>query len=294
MPSWGEAKLAGYDSESLDALYRKAARGLPAGASYRDVLARMRAQGGVADSPAAQAGEGGGGKPPKDTAAAPQPDGPRKPNENEGNGIIDTAKAREHRAMCREILENGNAAQRYEALQAWEGHGYESWMDDQVRAEILKHDATWVRGGASPAIDIESGARPMEKEMACAESLSAVGFKVTFRATRAASKMRTSNLYILENGEDIAWEMKQPTGNGRQTISHQFEEAAGQSDRLIIDATAFQQGSRWSDGDALAKECEKLIRYHFKDSEGNAMRFSEVLIVEDANEAVSIRRIIRV
>ncbi|MDD6373128.1 MAG: hypothetical protein PUF97_01330, partial [Bifidobacteriaceae bacterium] len=219
VPSWGEAKLAGYDPRRLDALYRRAKAGLPDGASYRDVLSRMRAQGGVTDSPAAQAGSGGGGKPPKPpkaTAAAPEPDEPRKSG-NKAGGIIDAAKASEHRAMCREILEKGNATRRYEALPAGEVHGYESWMDDQVRAETLKHDATWVRGGVSPGIDIEPGARPMEKEKACAERLSAAGFKVTFRATRAASKMRTSDLYILENGKEIAWEMKQPTGNGRQT-----------------------------------------------------------------------------
>ncbi|MEJ5921788.1 hypothetical protein [Bifidobacterium thermophilum] len=55
VPSWGEARLSGYDPEKLDALYKEAARGLPAGASYRDVLSRMRAQGGVADSPAGSA-----------------------------------------------------------------------------------------------------------------------------------------------------------------------------------------------------------------------------------------------
>lgn len=50
VPSWGEARLAGYDPEKLDALYKDAARGLPAGASYRDALARMREAGGVSDS----------------------------------------------------------------------------------------------------------------------------------------------------------------------------------------------------------------------------------------------------
>lgn len=257
MPTWGEAKLSGYDFEKLDALYQRAKAQASAGASYRDVFSRMCANGGVTDSPAMPGGGGGKPpKPPKGTAtASPEPDEPRK-SWNKAGGIIDAAKAREHRAVCREILEKGNAARRYEALPAGEVHGYESWMDGQVRAETLKHDATWVRGGVSPGIDIESGARPMEKEMACVESLSAAGFKVTFRATRAASKMRTSDLYILENGKEIAWEMKQPTGNGRQTISHQFEEAAGQSDRLIIDATAFQQGSNG----AMAMLLPKSVR----------------------------------
>ena len=71
VPSWGEAKLSGYDPEGLDALYRRAKAGLPDGASYREILSRMRAQGGVTDSPATQAGSGGGKppKPPKASAA---------------------------------------------------------------------------------------------------------------------------------------------------------------------------------------------------------------------------------
>lgn len=85
VPTWGEAKLAGYDPERLDALYREAVRGLPAGASYREILARMRANGDVADSPAAQAGSGDGGKPykpPKASAAAAssEPGKPKVPH----------------------------------------------------------------------------------------------------------------------------------------------------------------------------------------------------------------------
>ena len=54
VPTWGEVKLAGYDPGRLDALYKQARAGLPDGASYRDVLSRMRSNGGVTDSPAAQ------------------------------------------------------------------------------------------------------------------------------------------------------------------------------------------------------------------------------------------------
>lgn len=34
-----------------------------------------------------------------------------------------------------------------------------------------------------------------------------------------------------------AWELKQPTGSGKNNIYNQFNEASGQSDKLVIDAT---------------------------------------------------------
>ncbi len=91
VPSWGEAKLAGYDPRRLDALYRRAKAGLPDGASYRDVLSRMRAQGGVTDSPAAPGG-GSGGKPPKPpkapAAASQEPDEPKVPHSPDESRIL--------------------------------------------------------------------------------------------------------------------------------------------------------------------------------------------------------------
>lgn len=50
VPTWGEAKLSGYDPDKLNAIYLQAKAGLPAGASYRDALSHMREAGGVADS----------------------------------------------------------------------------------------------------------------------------------------------------------------------------------------------------------------------------------------------------
>lgn len=50
VPTWGEVKLSGYNPDKLNAIYQQAKAGLPAGASYRDVLARMREAGGVSDS----------------------------------------------------------------------------------------------------------------------------------------------------------------------------------------------------------------------------------------------------
>lgn len=113
MPTWGEAKLSGYDFEKLDALYQQAKAQAPAGASYRDVLSRMRAQGGVTDSPAAQAGSGGGGKPPKPpkaTAAAPQPDEPGKGRKDRTVNGMSIRKWNEYRDVIRERYEEIKAA----------------------------------------------------------------------------------------------------------------------------------------------------------------------------------------
>lgn len=213
VPSWGEAKLAGYDPEKLDALYREAARGLPDGASYREILSRMRAQGGVADSPATQAGSGGGNgkppKPPKATAAAPEPDKPKKPNENEGGGIIDVAKSVEHRDMCRRTLEDGGllSSRAYDrAVAAGETRGYDDWAEAMVEAEASWRDPRWLAGGDAHGIGYVSekaradkwesdGSGPNEihaRELDTAELLKANGVRCTFTIDHE---------FVDENGE---------------------------------------------------------------------------------------------
>ena len=199
VPSWGEAKLSGYDPEGLDALYRRAEAGLPAGASYRDVLSRMRAQGGVADSPAAQAGPGGGNgkppKPPKATAAAPQPDKLRKNGSKDG-GIIDAAKAREHRAMCRQTLERNGFLSRdayARAVGNGEARSYDEWASAMVDSEAAWRDPQWLAGGEAHDVGYVSEAAKAEKyrdgviaedhvrELETAERLKANGVRCVFQ-----------------------------------------------------------------------------------------------------------------
>ena len=143
VPSWGEANLSGYDPERLDALYKEAARGLPSGASYRDVLARMRAQGGVADSPATQAGGGGGKppKPPKATAAAAN-DGPERwADENavfvrnrEGETVCISNRVIGH-VIDGDAKGGGHSAH---ATKPGKSHFPASWSDDKIKGEIEK------------------------------------------------------------------------------------------------------------------------------------------------------------
>ena len=136
VPSWGEAKLSGYDPEKLDALYKEALRGLPHGASYREILARMRAQGGVADSPAMQ------------------------------GGIIDAAKAREHRAMCRETLERNGFLSRdayARAVENGEARSYDEWASAMVDGESAWRDPQWLAGGEAHDVEYVSEAAKAEK-----------------------------------------------------------------------------------------------------------------------------------
>lgn len=49
VPTWGEAKLTGYDPDKLDAIYQQAKAQAPDGSGYRDILAKMRSSGKVSD-----------------------------------------------------------------------------------------------------------------------------------------------------------------------------------------------------------------------------------------------------
>ena len=80
----------------------------------------------------------------------------------------------------------------------------------------------------------ERGARPSEREFKTANRLSKHGIKGMFRATREAENKRTSDLMI----DGVAWEIKQPSGHGKNNINNQFNEARGQARNLIIDATS--------------------------------------------------------
>lgn len=49
VPTWGEAKLTGYDPDRLDAIYQQAKAQAPDGSGYRDILTKMRSLGKVSD-----------------------------------------------------------------------------------------------------------------------------------------------------------------------------------------------------------------------------------------------------
>lgn len=102
--------------------------------------------------------------------------------------------------------------------------------------EINRRNAEWLYSGNPGQIQIENGAEPLPKELQVGKWLNENGFTVVFRKTRSKENKKTSDIRI--GSEDgLAWEIKQPTGSGKRNISNQFNEAKGQSSRLIIDVS---------------------------------------------------------
>lgn len=107
-------------------------------------------------------------------------------------------------------------------------------IDSSDWGDILKEAATrdreWLRTGRRPGYTIIEGAVPSQKEKGLATVLSGDGWKSAFRPTKSKQGKRTSDVFFLSDrdGQDeVPVEFKQPTGNGKQTVAHQFEEAAG-------------------------------------------------------------------
>lgn len=112
--------------------------------------------------------------------------------------------------------------------------GDDSSQMSRLTEYMRLHGKRWLHFGETPEVERETGAEPSVKELAVSEWLASKGLPPTFRATRAREAKRTSDLLI--NG--VPWEIKQPRGSGKNNINNQFNEARGQSDRLVIDASA--------------------------------------------------------
>lgn len=112
--------------------------------------------------------------------------------------------------------------------------GGDSSQMSRLTEYMRLHGKRWLHFGEIPEVEREPGAEPSVKEMATAEWLASKGLPPTFRATREKEAKRTSDLLI----KGVAWEIKQPRGAGKNNINNQFNEARGQSDRLVIDASA--------------------------------------------------------
>lgn len=169
---------------------------------------------------------------------------------------------------------------------------YEAYADarDTVRsgdwkrivAELNTRAPQWAYRGEPGRVSRDDLARPSGLELATAGRLASHGFDVHFRETRSQQGKHTSDVYFLEGGARRdggvrqRWEFKRPTGTGRQTIYHQFEEAAVQAPRLVLDVT---DAPHWTD-ERLEAEFERVLdRYHYTNELGEKMRFSEVLVV---------------
>lgn len=157
-----------------------------------------------------------------------------------------------------------------------ESKARQAYQRKRIAAEIETRDVSWYKTGKLPEASYEDGADALPKEESLMEILLGHGYPVTFRATRSDEQLHTSDLLIGET----RWEIKQPVGNGKQTIYHQFEEAALQSNRLILDAREIiKNGLR--DIASIESEAARKLWWHFKSETGETMQFDEVMLVAD-------------
>ena len=137
---------------------------------------------------------------------------------------------------------------------------------------LLKNKAVGKKG----SVAAEPCASPLPKERRVMEWLSAYGLDICFRETRSSEGKRTSDLLL----DGVPWEIKQPVGNGKQTIYHQFEEASGQSPRLILDLSELSRGGRWN-WETVEAAARKYLRWHFKDADGETVEFESCLLIDE-------------
>lgn len=133
-----------------------------------------------------------------------------------------------------------------------------------VLKEMGRRNPEWLNHGTPGKITQDPKAKPLPKEMQVAEWLTQHGFDIHFRETRETEGKKTSDVLL----QDVPWEIKQPCGSGRRNISNQFNEAQGQSDKLIIDTSI----SPWADKDIEQEVCKQL---------GLRDDFSELILIKD-------------
>ncbi|MFR0565116.1 hypothetical protein [Bifidobacterium porcinum] len=240
VPTWGEAKLTGYDPDKLDALYRRAREGLPDGASYRDVLSRMRANGGVTDSPAAPGG--GDGKPPKPhkapAAASPEPD---EPSRRDGRMWRPGPEGeQERRDSCRRTLDAGGLLSHDEYLSERRRLGFDmdfdEWVDSQIQAEIATRTPEWISRGIIGIPEADEDAAPSEDELRTAEKLEAWGVHCRFHkdwyeVVMPDGTKQRRGLADLDNGIELK-EFKHK--GGKYTVEHDLANAGNKKDCTCV------------------------------------------------------------
>lgn len=242
VPTWGEAKLSGYDPDKLNAIYLQAKAQAPDGASYRDVLSRMRANGGVADSPATQAGPGGGGgkppQPPKDTAATPEPDDPGR---RDGRMWRPGPEGeQERRDSCRRTLDAGGLLSHDEYLSERRRLGFDmdfdEWVDSQILAEIATRTPEWISLGIIGTPEADEDAEPSDDELRIAEKLEAWGVHCRFHkdwyeVVMPDGTKQRRGLADLDNGIELK-EFKHK--GGKHTVDHDLANAGHKKDCTCV------------------------------------------------------------
>ena len=194
-------------------------------------------------------------------------------------GSYDPEPYRERYELCRDTVRRLLTGDRYEEFLEHTGSNisFSKWKENEIVAEMNRRHRKWLADGRPLKYSIESGANPKDFEKATAKALGKLGFECEFKRR---SHFKASPDVVM-NGE--IWEFKSPEGSGKQTIYHQFEEAAHQSSRLVIDLRRCPIGF-----DTTLAKCEKLIRYRYN-AGGTIMQFDEVLLL-DGERLIRIKR----
>ena len=132
---------------------------------------------------------------------------------------------------------------------------------------VIKRDPDWLLGGEA-RVTFEDGDRHERREVQTADWLRGRGVSCEFRKTRESESKRTSDVLI--NG--VPWEFKQPKGPGKNNIYNQFNEASGQSDKLVIDCSR----SPFSFGEVCEKARSAISR---------RTDFTQVIVIDSEHYA---------
>lgn len=162
-----------------------------------------------------------------------------------------------------------------------------------IRREVETRDWHWLYTGEPPKYQILEGAKPSDEEKETANRLAESGYRSVFRPTRSKESKRTSDVFFDNGVHKTPWEYKNPKGNGNQTVSHQFEEAAGQSRNLVIDSRLL--GDSWTDKRLIDEARQKLNRRKgFKiekgEHKGEIWYFDQVIVILRDKSTVKMRR----
>lgn len=172
----------------------------------------------------------------------------------------------------------------------WTSAAADKELTKVLNRELAERDRRWVLNGKVPVYTQEPKARPLQKEKDIADKLSSQGIKCEFRATRSKEGKRTSDVFVLtgEEKKPYAYEFKTPTGAGKQTIYHQFESAAGQAKRIVLDTSKLPEN--WG-AEKVKSEVSKKINWHYKTKDKKDWQFDEVRIINSKGEMKIIKRL---
>lgn len=213
--------------------------------------------------------------------------------------------------QCRDSITHGESGSRNPVWRDWEhlspeeqasyaeptgGDAYNSYLAHRIVQEMSTRDRQWLYDGTVPQYEIEDGASPSAREKDTADRLAEHGYKSSFRPVRDTEGLKTSDVFFIsgKQGNEILteWDFKGVEGNGSQTIYHQFEEAAGQTKKIVIDLK--YAGSKYNEKGYVVERTEKFIKYHYRiktgHNAGSDWQFNEAIVLFKDGSIIKIAR----